>query len=355
MYCPSCGLESQLSDQFCVRCGARLRPGEQSQATAATSAADPSQQRAISGSPISVRAPAVKREVLMLAGAWPRYWARMFDVLLWCAVCGFLFGFFAPSFFTALRGLPGQSNNQLLGLMLLPVAMFADALCYGVFANTPGKWLCGVRVEALDAQRIPFTVYLRRNFGVYFSGLAMGIGLVALFTLLHNYNKVKAGRLTSWDENATVRANRAYGGALRTTVTAVLYFAILFGLVAVGVAYGTKTPEQELEEAAVLANKQGPKMVDEVTRLDSISIAPGRVVQYNYTLVGVSGAEVERAAANIELEANVRHTVVSNFCKSPDMRFIRDRDGSVSYRYLARNGALIGTIKASKSDCDTSM
>lgn len=357
MCCSSCGLESQVSDLFCARCGARLRAGEQSESTvaSATSTAAPSQQRAISASAISAPAPPVERQVLELAGAWPRYWARMLDVLLWCAVCAILLGFFAPSLFNVLVGLPEQSNNQLLGLFILPIAMLADALCYGVFAATPGKWLCGIRVEDLDAQRIPFTIYLRRNFGVYFYGLAMGIGIVALFTLARNYNKVKSGRLTSWDENTTLRVNRAHGGALRTTVTAVLYFAVFFGLVAVGEVYGNKTPEQQLEEAAALANKGSPKMVDEATRLDSISTAPGRVVQYNYTLIGVSGNEVELAAVNLELQANVRPRVVSNFCKSADMKFVRDRDGSVRHRYLDKNGELVATFEASKSDCKTSM
>jgi len=272
----------------------------------------------------------------------------MLDVLIWTALCGIVLEVIAPSLFTTSKG---GANDQMIGIVLLPIAMVLDALVYAIFRNTPGKWLCGIQVLSVTGQRTSPSKYLHRNFKIYVFGLAFGIGLIALFTLIHSYRKVASEQLVSWDKELDTRALRVRGGTWRTVVTASLYLLLLVSLIALGVSAANSTPEQQLQDAAESINKSAPKMIDEATRLDGAEVDPGLVLQYNYTLVRVSGNETELAAVNLELQAALHQKVAEFFCTSADLRPLRDFGGTLRYRYSDKSGQVVGAIGVSNSDC----
>ncbi len=71
---------------------------------------------------------------------------------------------------------------------------------------------------------------MNRNWQVYVKGLALGLPLVALFTLVNAYGKVKTGLETSWDESINTRVLSKGASLGRTMVTATLYMLVIFAI-----------------------------------------------------------------------------------------------------------------------------
>jgi len=282
-----------------------------------------------------------------LASAWSRYWARSLDVMLWMLLLVVLGGLLLPQLAEVGSGLDAPLSDQLFGMLLLPFAMAGDVLTYLLFGNTPGKWLAGLAVRNAAGARLAPLRYLRRNLAVYLHGLALGIGLVALFTLVHQHHRVRSGMLTSWDEREESRVVSVRGGAWRTSLTAVLYLVLTVGSIGIGLYLSSLTPEQQLQLMASSASPAKPTMVDENLRLDRIYVAPGRVLEYDYTLLGVSAADDPGFGAR--LQQTTRASLVQEFCT--DLTIVADLGGSVRWRYADSSGQLLHAIEVSKKDC----
>jgi hypothetical protein len=73
------------------------------------------------------------------------------------------------------------------------------------------------------------------------------------------------------------------------------------------------SPEQQLSDIVADINKTTPHQANSVSRLDSAEVAPGLVLQYNYTLTTVSGDEDEMAAVRLKLQS-IREGALQYFC-----------------------------------------
>jgi uncharacterized RDD family membrane protein YckC len=320
MNCQNCGAESQPGDSTCARCGTAL----------ATPAPTPP-------------------DSLPLATPWPRYWARALDLVLWTILLGILLGVFMPQILDTSDRADERLREQLLGVVLLPFAMAGDAVTYMLFGNTPGKWVAGLRVRDVSGQKLTPLRYLRRSSGVYLNGLALGLGLIAIFTLIHQYRRASSGALTSWDERNDSRVQHVRGGLLRTGVTAALVVTLAAGSTGLGEYLGTMSPEDQLRLIATVANQGTPTMIDTKTRLDRVSVVAGNVVQYDYTLLDVSAGETEGTALYPGSDGDTRREIAKQVCH--DLSFVFDQDGHVRFRYADRQGKLLGAIDISRSDC----
>jgi uncharacterized RDD family membrane protein YckC len=272
------------------------------------------------------------------------------DLCLWLVVVGVvgavLAGLFAPGLLDRFAA-GGRVQDQLLTLVVTPFAMALDALTYALFGNTPGKWLAGLRVADADGRKLRPRRYLRRNLGVYVNGLALGLGLIALITLIYNFNKVKSGRLSSWDERTDARVFRTRGGLGRTTLAATAYL-LLIGSFALLALIPEPTPEEVLQQTADGANKGTPRMMGEQLRLDRIFLAPGRVLQYDYTLLDADeGADLD--ALKTRMQSGGRSGVVNTLCR--DFVDLKNYGARVRFRYADRANRTLVTLEASQKDC----
>lgn len=168
-----------------------------------------------------------KPGVVLTSRPWPRFWARLFDNLLFVPLLGFGIGFwsamYAPGFYLELVAM----NEVLFGLLLMPLVALVLAISMILTGSTPGKAIVGVRVPVPPgASRAAF--YLAREFKVWFAGLGLGIPLVALFTQVAQYRRLAAGRPASYDEgsNPAVFANP---GKLRLGVAIALLAVLSLG------------------------------------------------------------------------------------------------------------------------------
>ena len=115
-----------------------------------------------------------------------------------------------------------------LGLLMTPLALFAEALIFGLFGTTIGKLLMGVRVTLLGGARPTYLQYLGRVLRVYWSGLALGIPLFALFTMWRQHSRLKANKPATYDE-ARFQVHASPMGAIRRSVSAFAVLAMVVG------------------------------------------------------------------------------------------------------------------------------
>jgi uncharacterized RDD family membrane protein YckC len=166
-----------------------------------------------------------------LATAWPRYLARTFDV--WCETlfiaCAFIavldvIGLYPPGF-DAWMSRP--FNGLLVGGACLPFALVLDAGFYGLFGNTPGKALLGLRVTTLTGNPLSFEQYLGRNFRMWVNALALGLPGIPLFTMMKQWSNLALGRPASYDQSLGFRVRSEPTSLARKVLVGFAYPSVL--------------------------------------------------------------------------------------------------------------------------------
>ena len=167
-----------------------------------------------------------------MATAWRRWCARLFDLWWENAVIGvigvFVLSVISPAF---MIWLDGPFNGKLFDIACVPFALLLDAAVHALAGNTPGKAMLGLRVGLVDGRRLGFAQHLRRNLGVWVSGLGFAIPLVCLFTMGRQHGRLNEGQQASYDgEEYRVRAKPiGWGRRLAFGAVFVLLFAALTG------------------------------------------------------------------------------------------------------------------------------
>jgi len=123
---------------------------------------------------------------------WYRYFARMFDYILFSFISGFIILFVAPSFFNI--------PDLIFGWLLLFVWIFIEAFLLSTCGTTPGKFFLSTTVKNSDGQNLTYWDALSRSFSVWWRGLGAGLPIVTLITLIVSHNKLRNEGITPWDK-----------------------------------------------------------------------------------------------------------------------------------------------------------
>jgi len=99
--------------------------------------------------------------------------------------------------------------------------------------------------------------------------------------------------------------------------------------------------DKALMKTAGELNKSCPVMVDQVTRLDNAIAMPGKVFQYNYTLISISKDSIDAKAFEDAMLPNLTNNIKSN----PDLKDFRDNKVTMAYAYKDKNQVHIVTIR----------
>jgi uncharacterized RDD family membrane protein YckC len=76
-----------------------------------------------------------------------------------------------------------------------------EALLLVSLGTTPGKYLLGMRVQRADGRPLSFGNALHRAVSAWGLGCAFLIPLAYLFTFNSQYNRLRKGRESTWDES----------------------------------------------------------------------------------------------------------------------------------------------------------
>jgi hypothetical protein len=98
--------------------------------------------------------------------------------------------------------------------------------------------------------------------------------------------------------------------------------------------------ETELKNAALELNKQTPMQIDEYSRLDSASTKGKTNFIYHYTLFDLEKSEVNLDTVN----KYIRPSIIENVKNSPELKFYRDNEITMDYKYYDRNGVFVTEI-----------
>ena len=108
--------------------------------------------------------------------------------------------------------------------------------------------------------------------------------------------------------------------------------------------------QQELAQAADRINASGPRMIDDITRLDGAQVSPGPMFTYEYTLTSISvrvlsATDLETLRAR--LSAHVRQVVCSGTALQPVLR----TGVTTGFHYRDRDGQNLVMVHISSADC----
>lgn len=136
--------------------------------------------------------------------AWSRYFARMLDVLVFSSlvgVVGAVAGMFAAP--AATLEVIAVLDSSRLWTMVADLASFVIALpliaVSLALGQTPGKWCFGIRVRGPQGDRLRLSSALHRELLVWTKGLALGVPLLSLVTLVMSYARLTEDGTTAWD------------------------------------------------------------------------------------------------------------------------------------------------------------
>ena len=142
--------------------------------------------------------------------AWRRWTARQLD---WILGCCFLYivmiAMFYCSYVTGVgvgfwKWIARPENGWAYLIITTSVAFFADALVYAIFKNTLGKKICGISICDVAGHRISGVEYLKRDLRVLIGGY--WIFILFIFPFMQQYNRVKVGEATSYDQGYKYQA-----------------------------------------------------------------------------------------------------------------------------------------------------
>jgi len=132
---------------------------------------------------------------------WRRYWARIFDITFIMPIYIFIIALFSPGLNYTITRMNGFIGGILLLLFYL---IFFEPMMLSSFGTTPGKALLGIKIRALSGKKISYTTAMRRGFLLWLNGMGIGIPLIAFFTMIIAYSKLKRNGITSWDEKCGI-------------------------------------------------------------------------------------------------------------------------------------------------------
>ena len=137
---------------------------------------------------------------LPVASPSHRFFARLFDIwslsVLVAIPIGYLLSLYSATWVNFIE-IPGA--DKLATPLFLPIILCAEAVIFGWLGTTPGKWLMGIRVVDYRGRPLTTITYLKRNFRVWFSGLALGIPIFSLATMYYQWNKLTSRGSSSYD------------------------------------------------------------------------------------------------------------------------------------------------------------
>lgn len=236
-----------------------------------------------------------------LAGPWERYFARSIDLMIILSVLltgtYLVLPWISPKLALDLYFV----DPAAMTLLLLPLGLFINATIITLFGNSLGKAIFAIKAEPVDGRRrFGFAGNLMREFRVWTQGLALGLPLVSLFTLIPAYRAVNRGKPAGYDiGRATVRAHSK--SQLRSTLGILLGMSLYLGIFALN-ATGRTTLEA-LEQPSTWFNPvtQRAATIPAGWQYEAVPAAGGASLLHSFTNMKTGLA----AVFAVENQANV--------------------------------------------------
>lgn len=154
------------------------------------------------------------------ARPWVRFFARTIDMFSFSIIAGLILGIIFES--------ASKMNGYVLGFIFGILYIFVEPMMLSTWGSTPGKALLNIRLRREDGNRLSYSDALNRSFQVWLRGCGAGIPIVALFTQIGAYNRLRNEGKTSWDHDGHYRYIHKDISSVRIIVVTLVLFGFAF-------------------------------------------------------------------------------------------------------------------------------
>lgn len=102
----------------------------------------------------------------------------------------------------------------------------------------------------------------------------------------------------------------------------------------------------ELTKTAAMLNKNGPVMLDEETRFDSVTAFSSYII-YNNTMINYSVEQLDTS----QFTTLLQYIVIKPLCSNKDLKAFKEYGVTMVYRYLDKSGNFISELSKDMSSC----
>ncbi len=211
MVCSGCQRELHATSKYCPDCGQAAQSTDGLSAKASDSTFELSPE--FENFTPSKTAHAKPRP-------WMRYFAKQLDIFVVTVPLTVPLFYLLPQF-------ADRDYQFLIGFLLLIVWVLIDPIVLATLQTTLGKYLLGIRLTNRDNSRITLAQAYSRSFGVYISGLGLGLPIVSLVTLSMSYDRLAKTNSTKWDSEGRFEVSHSEIPLWKGSLAAVLLIGFL--------------------------------------------------------------------------------------------------------------------------------
>ena len=136
---------------------------------------------------------------------WRRYFARGLDIVISGVAVEvaviWVSSLIDPTLGARVSGIFGNVDPRLVDMGLVAFAVIPNAVMIGLTGTSPGKWIFGVRVLNAEGRPMGILRGLERELWVLMFGVAFGIPLIFLLTLILSCVRLEKREVTIWDSS----------------------------------------------------------------------------------------------------------------------------------------------------------
>jgi len=166
--------------------------------------------------------------------AWFRYMARSIDltigavfigvvVILFLVLLTILLNSFMEISWDAFSVIP----EFLIGIIIIFFYLIIEASMFSTFKTSLGKKIFGITVTDNNNEKLKFGVALKRNFLLWFRGMALSIPLLSIVALAIAYGNYTNNGITSWDKDTEVLVQFNEISTIRATLGILLFIVVM--------------------------------------------------------------------------------------------------------------------------------
>lgn len=134
---------------------------------------------------------------------WYRFLARLLDYSVFIFLLSLL-----GKYVGFLSLLDTDNKYNYFSFFVFAAWIPIEAFLLSKWGKTLGKYILNISVEPLPHHRLDYSRAIKRSLLVWMRGFGMGFYMIAPFTMLYAYSKLKVGRQMSWDLQLRVNTHQ---------------------------------------------------------------------------------------------------------------------------------------------------
>jgi len=131
---------------------------------------------------------------------WRRYFARMFDLMLYTNIWYLVLEY---GFHVKVQNL-GVGVSWLHGMLAFAIMFLVEPVLLHFCGTTPGKWLLGMRITDIDDQKLRLDDAQIRTWNVMLHGMGLELPFYSLYRNWKSYWECTDGKELPWDEVSVI-------------------------------------------------------------------------------------------------------------------------------------------------------